>query len=269
MALYSYHGSASVTPLRRSSTSRILRTDNLLLGPRSPPSNAGGSHGWRVVPRRSAPMTGDRFRPESVIDFHRNQWPDWIGFTDRFAPESVIDLRRNPQPSRQMLGRLPNPEKRCLHGRPCYTEGLGGFRSALPIAYKRRKPNDADTTTDARKGRRPECPPAAAALSRAAPPGRLPCLGRTGDPRWSVRLSAARATPLADALVVGTHHLPAGTRALLPFAVRVVPRSAPARGPCRVPPCRRRGLPARPEANGRKVANGSATASHLRTAGNS
>ncbi len=33
----------------------------------------GGSHVRRVVPRRSAPTEGDRFRPESVIDFSRNR----------------------------------------------------------------------------------------------------------------------------------------------------------------------------------------------------
>lgn len=38
-----------------------------------PPAKAGGSHGRRVVPRRSAPTEGDRFGPESVIGLDRNQ----------------------------------------------------------------------------------------------------------------------------------------------------------------------------------------------------
>ena len=33
----------------------------------------GGSHVRRVVPRRSGPTEGNRFRPESAIDFSRNQ----------------------------------------------------------------------------------------------------------------------------------------------------------------------------------------------------
>ena len=43
------------------------------VGQRAPPRKPGGSHGWRVVPRRSAPMTGGRYRPASVIEFRRNQ----------------------------------------------------------------------------------------------------------------------------------------------------------------------------------------------------
>ena len=37
-----------------------------------PPAKAGGSHGRRVVPRRSVPTEGDRFGPESVIGLDRN-----------------------------------------------------------------------------------------------------------------------------------------------------------------------------------------------------
>ena len=56
------------------STSRILRMDNLLFASVHP--SCKGMEGLtvrRVVPRRSAPTEGDRFRPESVIDFSRNQ----------------------------------------------------------------------------------------------------------------------------------------------------------------------------------------------------
>ena len=154
---------------------------------------------------------------------------------------------------------VPNPEN---HVSPpaWYTEGLGRFRSNPAYGTTRGgNPNDADTTTDARKGRRPERPPAAAACCRAAPPGRPACLGAAGDRRWApVHLSAVRATPLAHALVAGTHLARRHAGASIPHRCPGCSSSAPARDPgvrrpdggAERPPCRAAQDRSRPDHDG-------------------
>ena len=96
--------------------------------------------------------------------------------------------------------------------------------------HKERKPTHADTTTDTREARRPECPPAAAALPRAASPGSPPSRGPTGGPPPGV-LNGTVGPPICSSCDSsgscsrsGTH-LARRRAGAAPFAVRAVRRS--------------------------------------------
>ena len=145
----------------------------------------------------------------------------------RIAPTSPWSARTGIATTSSTPGGVPWPRGASsarTTGPPRLLNWLVGRCSdqhCLWSTHKRKETNHADTTTDTREARRPECPPAAAALPRAASPGSPPSRGPTGDHRRafstepSVHLSAVRATALAHAFVAEPT-LPADARALLP-----------------------------------------------------
>ena len=58
-----------------------------------PPARAGRSRSRRVVPGRSGPKEGERFRPESVIGFGLVSVIGWAGVSDRFGAEDAMPSR--------------------------------------------------------------------------------------------------------------------------------------------------------------------------------